>query len=128
MFQWAVEGFTEAISKEVEPSWNIKFTCVEPGGFRTDWAGRSIEFGANKHPAYEHVDVEKEMNEWDGKQIGDPRKAAEKMYELATMQDPPLRCVVGSDAFKAMGEKLERYGNDLKRFEALSTGTDADEQ
>lgn len=36
--KWAVEGFTEAISQEVKPEWNIKFTCVEPGGFRTDWA------------------------------------------------------------------------------------------
>jgi NAD(P)-dependent dehydrogenase (short-subunit alcohol dehydrogenase family) len=34
--KWAVEGFTEAISQEVKPEWGIKFTCVEPGGFRTD--------------------------------------------------------------------------------------------
>jgi NAD(P)-dependent dehydrogenase (short-subunit alcohol dehydrogenase family) len=32
--KWAVEGFTEAVSQEVKPEWNIKFTCVEPGGFR----------------------------------------------------------------------------------------------
>lgn len=36
--KWAVEGFTEALSHEVKPEWNIKLTCVEPGGFRTDWA------------------------------------------------------------------------------------------
>lgn len=33
--KWAVEGFTEAVSKEVKPEWNIKFTLVEPGGFRS---------------------------------------------------------------------------------------------
>ena len=36
--KWAVEGFTETLSKEVKPEWGIKFTCIEPGGFRTDWA------------------------------------------------------------------------------------------
>lgn len=34
--KWAVEGFTEAINQEVKPEWGIKFTCIEPGGFRTD--------------------------------------------------------------------------------------------
>jgi NAD(P)-dependent dehydrogenase (short-subunit alcohol dehydrogenase family) len=50
--KWAVEGFTEAVSKEVKPEWGIKFTLVEPGGFRTDWAGRSMTF-AKRHPAYD---------------------------------------------------------------------------
>lgn len=45
--KWAVEGFTEALSKELKPEWNIKLTCIEPGGFRTDWAGRSMAFGEN---------------------------------------------------------------------------------
>jgi NAD(P)-dependent dehydrogenase (short-subunit alcohol dehydrogenase family) len=67
--KWAVEGFTEAVSHEVKPEWGIKFTCVEPGGFRsvgnlsrsflsanklfrTDWAGRSMTF-ADHHPEYD---------------------------------------------------------------------------
>ena len=49
--KWAVEGFTEALSKELKPEWNIKLTCIEPGGFRTDWAGRSMEFNEKKNPA-----------------------------------------------------------------------------
>lgn len=48
--KWAVEGFTEALSNEIKPEWNVKLTCIEPGGFRTDWAGRSMEF-AERHPA-----------------------------------------------------------------------------
>ena len=48
--KWAVEGFTEALSQEVKPEWNISLTCIEPGGFRTDWAGRSMDF-AERHPA-----------------------------------------------------------------------------
>ena len=49
--KWAIEGFTEAVSKELKPEWNIRVTCIEPGGFRTDWAGRSMMFGENKNPA-----------------------------------------------------------------------------
>lgn len=49
--KWAVEGFTEAVSKELKPEWGIKLTCIEPGGFRTDWAGRSMDFGEVKAPA-----------------------------------------------------------------------------
>ena len=54
--KWAVEGFTEAVSHELKPEWNIKLTCVEPGGFRTDWAGRSMMF-ADRHPAYDHMNA-----------------------------------------------------------------------
>lgn len=49
--KWAVEGFTESLNQELKPEWNIKLTCVEPGGFRTDWAGRSMEFGEEKNKA-----------------------------------------------------------------------------
>ncbi len=56
-----VEGFTEALSHELKPEWNIKLTCVEPGGFRTDWAGRSMEFG-ERHPVITHLS----LAEWRG--------------------------------------------------------------
>ncbi|KAK0249696.1 hypothetical protein LTR02_004705 [Friedmanniomyces endolithicus] len=59
--KWAVEGFTEALSHELKPEWNIKLTCVEPGGFRTDWAGRSMEFG-ERHPVITHLS----LAEWRG--------------------------------------------------------------
>lgn len=64
--KWAVEGFTEAVSKEVKPEWNIKLTCIEPGGFRTDWAGRSMVFGDCKEEAYDHLDAKKSMGERNG--------------------------------------------------------------
>jgi len=53
--KWAVEGFTEAISQEVNPDWGIKFTCIEPGGFRTDWTGRSMSFPEKKMKEYDHM-------------------------------------------------------------------------
>jgi len=122
-----VEGFTESISQELKPEWKIKLTCIEPGGFRTDWSGRSMIFGEDKCAAYDHLDAEKSAKEKNGKQKGDPAKGARAMYELATMDDPPLRCVIGSDAYAGMQDKLKKYSESVKKFEKLSNSTDVDE-
>ena len=53
-------------------------------------------------------------------------KAAKDMYQLAIMKDPPLRCVLGTDAYKAINQKLETYKENIKKYEALSTNTDVD--
>jgi len=124
--KWAVEGFTEAVQLEVKPEWNIKFTCIEPGGFRTDWAGRSMAFAEEKNPAYDHIDAKKQMGERHGTQAGDPYKAAKAWYELATMKDPPLRCIIGTDAFAKIQKKLDDYTANHHRFEKLSNSTDVD--
>jgi hypothetical protein len=98
----------------------------EPGGFRTDWAGRSMAFAENKNPAYDHIDSKKQMSQRHGTQAGDPPKAAKAFYELAVMKDPPLRCIVGTDAYARLGTKLETYSENRKKFEKLSTSTDVD--
>ncbi|KAL2421177.1 putative oxidoreductase [Exophiala dermatitidis] len=123
--KWAVEGFTEALSHEVKPEWGIKFTLIEPGGFRTDWAGRSMVF-ADRHPAYDHIDARERMGKRHGTQAGDPLKGARAMYELAVMENPPLRVVIGTDAYAAIMNKLEQYEQNYKQFEALSNSTDVD--
>ncbi|KAI0125471.1 hypothetical protein BJ170DRAFT_656440 [Xylariales sp. AK1849] len=127
--KWAVEGFTEVISKEVKPEWGIKFTCIEPGGFRTDWAGRSMKFPEKKHPAYDHMDAQKMMNERNGTQAGEPKKGAQAMYQLAVMKDPPLRMVIGSDAYSAIQQKIKLYSDNYGRedMKKLANSTDVDE-
>lgn len=85
-----------------------------------------MQFGELKNQAYQHLDAEKNAKERNGTQAGDPAKGARAMYELATMKDPPLRCVIGSDAYKAMQDKLETYGESVKKFEKLSNSTDVD--
>jgi len=125
--KWAVEGFTEAVSQEVKPEWGIKFTCIEPGGFRTDWAGRSMSFADERHPAYDHLNAKKAMGDRNGKQVGDPVKGARAMYELAVLSDPPLRVVIGSDAYKAITGKIEAYGQNYKKYEKISNSTDVEE-
>ncbi|CZS93775.1 retinol dehydrogenase 8 [Rhynchosporium agropyri] len=124
--KWAVEGFTETVSQEVKPEWNIKFTCVEPGGFRTDWAGRSMAFPEKRHPAYDHIDAKTQMNKRNGTQAGEPLKGAKAMYELAVMKDPPLRVVIGSDAYQGIMGKIEEYSKNYKKYEKLSNSTDVD--
>lgn len=67
------------------------------------------------------------MTKRHGTQAGDPAKAARAMYELATMPDPPLRCILGSDAYKGITTKLEAYQESVKKSEKLSLSTDVDE-
>ncbi|CAI7600065.1 unnamed protein product [Penicillium discolor] len=123
--KWAVEGFTESISKEVKPEWGIKFTCVEPGGFRTDWAGRSMAF-TERHPEYDHLDAKGLMMARHGTQPGDPRKAAKAFYDLAVMEDPPLRILLGTDAYPAILARLEEEKRNFMKYEGISLGTDVD--
>jgi NAD(P)-dependent dehydrogenase (short-subunit alcohol dehydrogenase family) len=125
--KWAVEGFTEALSNELKPDWGIKLTCIEPGGFRTDWAGRSMQF-AERHPAYDHLNAKETMGKRHGTQVGDPKKGAKAMYELAVMKEPPLRVVVGSDAYQAIMGKIKAYEENYKKFEDISNSTDVDDK
>jgi hypothetical protein len=68
------------------------------------------------------------MNARHGTQAGDPAKGAKAMYKLAVMEDPPLRVVIGSDAYKAILEKLDTYSANYRKFEELSNSTDVDEK
>jgi NAD(P)-dependent dehydrogenase (short-subunit alcohol dehydrogenase family) len=124
--KWAVEGFTEALQQELKPEWGIKLTCIEPGGFRTDWAGRSMDFGAEKNPAYDHIDAKANMAKRHGTQAGDPVKGAEAMWRVAKMEEPPLRLVIGSDAHKAIMEKIKGYGENYPKYEEIANGCDVD--
>jgi hypothetical protein len=94
---------------------------------RTDWAGRSMSFPEKRHPAYDHLDTETTMKKRHGTQVGEPKKGARAMYELAVMKDPPLRVVIGSDAYKAIMAKLDTYERNYTKYEKLSNSTDVDE-
>ena len=85
-----------------------------------------MTFGEREVPAYDHLNPEKSAKDRHGKQAGDPPKAAKAMYELAVMADPPLRCVVGTDAFKAINGKLDTYRQSIDKFKDLSNSTDVD--
>jgi hypothetical protein len=98
---------------------------VEPGGFRTDFAGASTELRAGR-PEYDATvgATARFQENYNGKQPGDPAKAAEAILTLASMDEPPLRIVLGSDAYAA-AEKNDLAKVELgRRWKELSCSTD----
>ena len=122
--KWGVEGFTESLAKEVAPL-GIKVTIVEPGGFRTDFAGSSTVLRAGR-PEYDSTvgATARFQESYNGKQPGDPARAAAAILTLASMEEPPLRIVLGSDAYAA-AEKNDLAKIDLgRKWKDLSCSTD----
>src|SRR5467141_4986580 len=99
--KFGIEGFSESLSKEVGPL-GIKVTILEPGGFRTGFAGSSTELreGRPEYDATVGATVRFQRN-YDGKQPGDPVKAAAALLHIASLPEPPLRLLLGSDANNA---------------------------
>ena len=77
-------------------------------------------------PAYDHLDAKKATRHQHMKEAGDPARATRAFYELAAMLDSSLRCIVGTDAFRAINGKLDTYRQDIDRFKNLSNSTDVD--
>ncbi len=104
----AVEGFSDSLSKEMAPL-GIKVTCVEPGPFRTDWAGRSMTQTASTIPAYaETVAARMAMTAKNsGTQAGDPVRAGQAMIDLVAEANPPLHLVLGEWGHDAVVKKLK---------------------
>src|SRR6202167_2630737 len=103
--KWGVEGFSEVLSREVAPL-GIKVTIVEPGGFRTDFAGSSTKLSEG-NPDYDSTvgATARFQRNYNGKQPGDPKKAAQAIVQLTQERNPPLRLLLGSDA-SAAAEKI----------------------
>lgn len=122
--KWGVEGFSETLAKEVGPL-GVKVTIVEPGCFRTDFAGTSTTLTEGR-PDYDATvgKTARFQREFNGKQPGDPAKAAAVLLKIASLDEPPLRLVLGSDAFNA-AEKNELAKIELgQKWKDLSSSTD----
>lgn len=124
--KFAVEGVTEAIAQEVKPEWNIRFTCVEPGGFRTDFFHRSMTYTEQPHPDYTHIDLRAAMKQMAEVQMGDPPKGARAIYEAAISPEPPARLLLGTDAYNWYSSKLEAWSKATKENGHISVSTDVD--
>jgi NAD(P)-dependent dehydrogenase (short-subunit alcohol dehydrogenase family) len=122
--KFGVEGFSEALSKEVGPL-GIKVTVVEPGGFRTDFAGSSTKLreGRPEYDATVGATVRFQRN-YDGKQPGDPAKAAAALLHIASLSDPPLRLLLGSDAYNAAEKHAVQILASDREWKDLSISTD----
>lgn len=122
--KFALEGLSEALSKEVD-SLGIKVTIVEPGAFRTDFSGRSL--AAPDQLIDDYAPISGKMLQWlremDGKQPGDPDKAAEAMIQAVESDNPPLRLALGEDAVSAIDEKLHSVKAELDAWKEVSLDT-----
>jgi NAD(P)-dependent dehydrogenase (short-subunit alcohol dehydrogenase family) len=122
--KWGVEGFSESLAKEATPL-GIKVTIVEPGGFRTDFAGTSTDLRPGR-PEYDATvgAAARFQRNYDGKQPGDPKRAAEVLLRLVSMEDPPLRIALGSDAYEAAEKNDLAKIESGRRWKELSLSTD----
>ncbi len=125
--KFALEGISESLGKEVR-SFGIHVTAVEPGGFRTDWAGRSMVRAPLSIADYEPVmgPLREARLARSGKQAGDPAKAARAMLRIAEAEAPPAHLLLGPDAVKLVREKLGTLQQEIAQWEALSVSTDFD--
>jgi NAD(P)-dependent dehydrogenase (short-subunit alcohol dehydrogenase family) len=120
----ALEGFTEALYHEVKPL-GIKVTIIEPGPFRTDWAGSSSVTAKTEIKDYsETAGVRvRTIHGYSGRQPGDPVKAADAIIAIANTDNPPLRLPLGKDAITAVREKLQWVEKEINDWEELSLNT-----
>lgn len=122
--KWGVEGFSEVLSREVAPL-GIKVTIIEPGGFRTDFAGVSSSIGTVLADYDSTVGATARFqHEYNGHQPGDPVKTAEVIIQAAALPEPPLRLLLGTDAVNAVDKNDRAKTEARKKWEYLSLSTD----
>jgi NAD(P)-dependent dehydrogenase (short-subunit alcohol dehydrogenase family) len=121
----AMEGITLTLKTEIEPL-GISVLVIEPGAFRTDFAGRSLtgakteiaDYAATvgpRRPANDRVH---------GTQPGDPRRAACLIVETLTKDQLPQRLLLGSDAVKIVSDALNHQLAEIAAWETASRSTD----
>jgi NAD(P)-dependent dehydrogenase (short-subunit alcohol dehydrogenase family) len=123
--KFAVEGLSEALEKEVAPL-GIKVLLVEPGPFRTDWAGRSLKRTKERIPEYAETagaPLERLIS-GSGKQVGDPVRAGEIIIKAVESENMPLHLVLGKVAVETARSKIEILRRDVDAWEEIALGAD----
>ncbi|NDK57210.1 oxidoreductase [Pontibacter fetidus] len=122
--KFALEGVSEALAQEVAPL-GIKVTIVEPGPFRTNFAGSSIKSAKLELPEYDSTARAFKNNilGYAGQQEGDPQKAAQVIWQVVNTDNPPLRLPLGTTAFTAVKNKLQQVAQDLENWETIAANT-----
>ncbi|MBM3402843.1 MAG: SDR family NAD(P)-dependent oxidoreductase [Bacteroidetes bacterium] len=122
--KFALEGLSEALSLETTPL-NIHVILVEPGPFRTDWAGSSSVSAKNKIKDYDQSSGARLrlLQSTSGKQPGDPAKAAKAILLAVNSENPPLRLILGKVALDAVREKFRTMEEEFSKWETVSLNT-----
>jgi NAD(P)-dependent dehydrogenase (short-subunit alcohol dehydrogenase family) len=123
--KFALEGFSETLGKEVK-EFGIHVTAVEPGSFRTDWAGRSLMRAQRTVPDYDALmnPIREHRRASSGHQIGDPKRAAAAILTLVGSDNPPAHLLLGSDALRLVSDKLDALRTTIDHWKDLTLSTD----
>jgi NAD(P)-dependent dehydrogenase (short-subunit alcohol dehydrogenase family) len=115
--KFALEAWSESLHHEVAPL-GIRVIIVEPGGFRTEFAGDINMRPERTIDVYRPVvePIRQYLDNQAGKQIGDPAKAARLMIEAVNSDDPPLRLMLGADAYQLWDKTLAARSADLRKW------------
>ncbi|KAI0766493.1 hypothetical protein BC629DRAFT_1596333 [Irpex lacteus] len=129
--KYASEAITQALAREIDPTWNIKISLVEPGNFRTEAFKTAPRFPVPEIYLAPTSGFIKETAQFaelakpDFK-TGDAYKASQKLYELSTVENPPLRLVLGQDAIGSARGHLEGVLNEITAYESWSADLSED--
>lgn len=122
--KFGLGGFSEALAKEVSPL-GIHVTCIEPGGFRTDWGTESMSF-AREIEGYEPTvgRMSEFLSSGNYVPMGDPDKAAKVMIDLVDHPKPPIHLILGSEAISIVKSSEVAKKAELEQWENISISTD----
>jgi NAD(P)-dependent dehydrogenase (short-subunit alcohol dehydrogenase family) len=122
--KWAVEGFSEVLSKEVS-AFGVKVTIIEPGAFRTDWGGSSMEVG-DYGPDYDTTvgALARHLRAATGLEPGDPDRAAQAILTVAAAPEPPLRLLLGGSAYRTALLVAQQRAESDARWRTLTESAD----
>jgi NAD(P)-dependent dehydrogenase (short-subunit alcohol dehydrogenase family) len=123
--KFAVEGMSEALAKETAPL-GIKVTIVEPGPFRTEWAGRSLKMPKNAIADYAATAGARRnaTHSYSGTQPGDPVRGVEAIILAVESPEPPLHLLLGRPAFDAAAAKFKEFSAEMEKWREVSLGAD----
>ncbi|KAF1008346.1 MAG: putative oxidoreductase SadH [Pseudomonas fluorescens] len=123
--KFAVEGLSEALAQEVAPL-GIKVLLVEPGPFRTDWAGRSANEASHAIADYQDTAIARaaHLRKVSGQQPGDPVRAAMAIVKAVEAERPPQRLLLGKAALNFAQTKLNTLTTDFEAWAEVSAGAD----
>ncbi|HCB2273212.1 oxidoreductase [Klebsiella aerogenes] len=122
--KWGVEGFSESLAREMRLI-GVHVTIVEPGGFRTDFAGTSTTLDPGQLD-YDAVvgSAARMQREYNGRQPGDPRRGAAAILQAVVAETPPLRLVLGSDAVRVIEQADHERRVEFEEWKEVSVSTD----
>lgn len=122
--KFALEGFTEALHHEVKP-FGVRVTLIEPGAFRTGFAGVAAMRAAERIADYAPLDagLDEYFAGQDGQQMGDPAKGMQVVIDMVESDHAPVRLMLGEDAYQLWDSAVASRGRDLARWRARGEDT-----